>query len=79
MHCAEHTEDEIKGRDELVKLGAGITTLSPSDRTQFAKLVKPVISKWVADNEAKGLPAKQELNDLHSILKGLGVQEPFAE
>jgi TRAP-type transport system periplasmic protein len=79
MHCAEHIEDDAKGKDELIKRGAVITTLSPADKAQFTKVVRPVITKWVADGEAKGLPAKQELNDLQSILKASGVQDPFAE
>jgi hypothetical protein len=51
--------------------------LSAADVKKMKELYAPIFAAWTKNMEAKGLPAKKLLDDTYSILKGLGVQEPF--
>jgi hypothetical protein len=37
---------------------------------------KLIWKSWVEENEKKGLPARQALNDFYHILEDLGVENP---
>jgi len=57
--------------------GAEINPLPESELDKMDELFAPIWAKWIADREAKGLPAKKALADLYDIFKGLGVKRPF--
>ena len=61
--------------------GAGhkINKLSPEERAELNKRLRPIIDKWVSDMEARGLPGQKALDELYVILKELGVEEPFVK
>jgi TRAP-type C4-dicarboxylate transport system substrate-binding protein len=50
---------------------------SEGELKKMDKTIAPVFSTWVAKLEAKGLPAKKALSELHQVLEKLGVKEPF--
>jgi len=41
------------------------------------KMIVPVFSDWVKKVEAKGIPGKKALTELHQILEKMGVKDPF--
>lgn len=55
--------------------GREITELSASEWSNFSATLAPVWTKWIADVEAKGLPAKKGAADLYKILTDLGVKD----
>jgi TRAP-type C4-dicarboxylate transport system substrate-binding protein len=72
-----HDEWNKYGLEDLAKVGVVPTPLPPAEMQKIEKLLAPLWDKWIADNEAKGLPAKKAVDDLYSILTGLGVEDPF--
>lgn len=72
-----HDTHDAKGRELMAGVGAEISSLSPADREELGRLVTPLWDKWIADNEAKGLPARKAARELYSILKNLGVTDPL--
>jgi len=52
-------------------------TWSEAELKKMDKMIVPVFGAWVAKLEAKGLPAKKALSELHQALEKLGVKEPF--
>jgi len=52
-------------------------TWSEAEFKKMDKMIAPVFSAWVATVEAKGLPAKKALSELHQVLEKLGAKEPF--
>ena len=55
--------------------GREITELSASEWSNFSATLDPVWTKWIADVEAKGSPAKKGAADLYKILTDLGVKD----
>jgi len=68
---------DVKGEKLFDDKGGKRTELSAADVQKMKELYRPIFADWVKNMEAKGLPGKQLLDDTYSILKGLGVQEPF--
>jgi len=50
---------------------------SVAELKKMDRMTAPVFSAWVAKLEAKGLPGKKALSELHQALEKLGVKEPF--
>lgn len=50
---------------------------SEAELKKMDKMTALVFSEWVAKSEAKGLPGKKALSELHQVLEKLGVKEPF--
>jgi len=69
--------DEL-GKKILLDAGGRIDTLSPADIAEMDRLYKPIYGKWLEQAKAQGLPGEEFLNDLYSVLEGLGMREPFA-
>jgi len=59
--------DEIKGK------GVQLTTLTPDQEKAWFAAFQDVTRKWVADLEAKGLPAKDTVMKYNKISKDLNV------
>lgn len=68
---------DIKGEKLFEQKGGKRTELSPADVKKAKELYIPIFADWVKSMEAKGLPGKKILDDTYSILKGLGISEPF--
>ena len=47
--------------------GVEMITLPPEELARWKSAMQPVLNKWVADHEAKGLPAKKLLDDIERL------------
>jgi TRAP-type transport system periplasmic protein len=70
-------EADVEGEKLFDTKGGKRTELSAADIKKAKELYTPIFAAWTKNVEAKGLPAKKLLDDTYSILKGLGIQEPF--
>lgn len=43
--------------------------LSENEKTRWKEAVQPVIDAWVAEKEAKGIPAKAMAQDLYALME----------
>ncbi len=50
---------------------------SEAELKKMDRMIVPVFSAWVSKVEAKGIPGKKALTDLHQILQKLGAKDPF--
>ncbi len=57
-----------------VEKGVKKTVISPSEREKMLQLLKPLIDDWVKTNTAKGLPAKQWLDEFNRLLEKYNAQ-----
>lgn len=53
----------------LLENGVEIIVVSPEERNKMIKAVQPVYDKFLADNEAKGLPAKAMFEEMKSLIE----------
>jgi len=75
--AARMDSDDTAGRALLVNAGRRIDKFSAADETKMRELWSAFFREWIDKQEAQGQPGEQIVNDLYSIMKGLGVQEPF--
>jgi TRAP-type C4-dicarboxylate transport system substrate-binding protein len=68
---------EAEGRAVFADLGIEAYPLPPEEMAKLDTMFAPIWTGWIADTEAKGLPAKEFLADLYADLKDLGVEKPF--
>jgi len=61
--------NENEGIAAAKKAGATIYTVPPDQRVHWAAKLKPVEDEWLTSMTAKGLPAKQILQDLREAIK----------
>ena len=50
------------------------TTVSPGEEKKMLQLLKPLTNDWLKQNSAKGLPAKQWLDEFHKLLDKYNAQ-----
>lgn len=65
------------GKKMFLDAGGKIDILSPTYTAELDRLYKPIFGKWADGAKAKGLPADKFLDELYSVLVGLGVKQPF--
>lgn len=56
------------GIEAAKKVKAEIYTLPPDEKKRWAERAKPVVDKWIADMEAKGLPGKKIYEETGQLL-----------
>ena len=78
MGNAHHGFNQV-GMKIMADAGRKIHKLSPADKAEMNKLIKPIFKKWAKDMKARGLQGKKALDDLYAILQKLGVKEPFVK
>ena len=44
-----------------------VIELSAAEKARWDKLLEPMVDKWIADASAKGLPAKQIVEDIKTF------------
>lgn len=66
-----------KGEKLFAEKGGQKFELPAADVRKVKELYKPIFVEWTKKMEARGLPGKALLKDTYSILRGLGVKEPF--
>lgn len=64
-----YDEDTITGTAAFQKAGVEFITLSAEENKRWTDALSPILDKWVSDNAAKGLPAKQFLDDAIALAK----------
>ena len=57
--------------------GGVITEFAPGSFDGADELFAPIWKKWIAQREAKGLPAKEMLKKLEEVMNGLGIDKPI--
>lgn len=62
------TEEKI-AEENMLNNGVEIITLSDEEMARIHKAVEPVVAKFVADNEKKGLPAQQMMADINALIE----------
>ncbi len=80
LKCARSSEVLIpEFKKEFLSAGSNkeIAGFAPGELEKLDKLLKPVWDKWIADREAKGLPAKRALADLYKIMTDEGQVNPI--
>lgn len=76
--CSQGMQDDSNAAEKIfVDTGGKTYYLSPSDTTEMKRRFKIVLDNWVKGAEAKGVPARNALNELYNILQNLGVKEPY--
>jgi TRAP-type C4-dicarboxylate transport system substrate-binding protein len=63
-------------RDCFISKGGQVTEWSAAALEQMGKNMAPVWEKWISDNEAKGLPARELVDAFYRALEKLGVSSP---
>jgi len=63
-------------RDCFLQMGKEIVQWEPAALEELGENMKPIWEKWISDNEAKGLPAREVLDAYYYALKSLGVEKP---
>ena len=56
----------------MKKAGVEIIALPPAESEKCKKLVEPLWEEFIKKNEAKGLPAKQLVEDIRSLSQKYG-------
>ncbi|MCR4420636.1 MAG: TRAP transporter substrate-binding protein DctP [Clostridia bacterium] len=49
---------------------------SDADKAKLEEICAGIFKEWIAENEAKGLPARQVADEFYNSLKELGVDQP---
>jgi TRAP-type C4-dicarboxylate transport system substrate-binding protein len=75
--AAEYDIGAENGKKVFEEAGGETLHLSAAEQEKLEKLVAPMWDAWIAEREAKGLPAKKYLADLYEAFQKLGVKEPF--
>jgi len=55
-------------KEAVRKLGWEVYELSPDEHARWKKVGQQVVDKWVAENEAKGIPARQVIELLSRVM-----------
>jgi TRAP-type C4-dicarboxylate transport system substrate-binding protein len=68
--------DELtdKGKSCLLKHGAKIVNWEPAAMDELGKRFGPIWEKWIAEREAKGLPAREALDKFYSLQVEMGIE-----
>jgi TRAP-type transport system periplasmic protein len=64
------------GMEEIQKAGVEIITLPPEELKRWKNASQPLWDKFIAENEAKGLPAKKLVEDLKSLSEKYSTLAP---
>ena len=64
------------GRQCLLKHGVQFLEWEPAALEELGERLSPVWNKWVADREAKGLPARKALDLFYTLQEGMGIKAP---
>jgi TRAP-type C4-dicarboxylate transport system substrate-binding protein len=64
------------GKQCLLKHGVQFLEWEPSALEELGKGLLPLWSKWIADREAKGLPARKTLDEFYTLQTNMGVKIP---
>ena len=63
-------DNDVKVRAKLAEEnGVTFSELSPEEAARWAELTRPVIDSWVAEMEAKGLPAEEIVAEMYSLFE----------
>lgn len=68
--------DSQAGQKNFEAAGGQIVNWTPEALDEIDARFAPLWDKWITDNEAKGLPAQQAVNDLYKILQDQGIERP---
>jgi TRAP-type transport system periplasmic protein len=66
-HYVKNQPTTAQDREFLKSKGWEVYDLSPEEQEKWRKAAYPVVEKWIADNEAKGLPARQAVEAVKAI------------
>ncbi|OPY92447.1 MAG: 2,3-diketo-L-gulonate-binding periplasmic protein YiaO precursor [Syntrophaceae bacterium PtaU1.Bin231] len=66
MMAKEYEEGVL---DDVKKTGMTVINLSEQEKARWVAAAKKVEDKFIADNEAKGYPAKEFMKELHALTK----------
>jgi len=76
IKAAKHYDEGAAGlKQQFLKAGNEVVYIEPAEWDNIGKLFAPIWDDYIAQTEAKGLPAKKAVNDLYRILKELGVDK----
>jgi TRAP-type C4-dicarboxylate transport system substrate-binding protein len=64
------------GKQCLLKRGVQFLEWEPSALEELGKGLVPLWNKWIADREAKGLPARKALDQFYALQEKMGVKIP---
>jgi TRAP-type C4-dicarboxylate transport system substrate-binding protein len=67
---------EAASKNALTKGPGKIINWSSADFAKIEGLLAPIWAKYIADMEAKGVPAKKACNAFYDILKKAGIEKP---
>ncbi|MCR4420057.1 MAG: TRAP transporter substrate-binding protein [Clostridia bacterium] len=65
-----------KGRQCFLDHGGTIVQWEPAALNELGQRFQPLWSKWIEEREAMGLPARQAVGEMWSLLKQQGVDPP---
>ena len=71
-----NTPSDLEAVENMKKAGVEIITMSPSELEKARKLVEPLWEEFIKKNEARGLPAKQMVEELRSLTKKYSAWSP---
>jgi TRAP-type C4-dicarboxylate transport system substrate-binding protein len=60
-------ENDLVGKNFSLSLGNKVITLPPEELKRWEEHYQPILNKWVAENEAKGLPARAVLDEVFKL------------
>jgi TRAP-type C4-dicarboxylate transport system substrate-binding protein len=69
--------DDEKVNGMLTGQGGAVYTPSSTKQAQWANVIKPGITQWIADMESEGLPAQDMVNTLRIESQQRGVPFPY--
>jgi len=75
-HARAFDKHNTTARQAFLEAGGQIFDWEPDALAKMEELFAPLWEEWIADKEAKGLPATQAVDDFYNLLKGLGVERP---
>jgi TRAP-type C4-dicarboxylate transport system substrate-binding protein len=60
-----HVDESIKWSKQ--NHGLEVITLSQAEKARWDKPIEGIVSKWIQDNKAKGLPAEQIVENIKAL------------
>jgi TRAP-type C4-dicarboxylate transport system substrate-binding protein len=76
--CTQINDIDLNSQDKIVRsAGVEVYTASPAEAKRWYEILTPVVKGWVAELEAKGLPAQKVMDIYREECNKRGIRFPY--